>query len=89
MGGAAALPLGSVTLAAGAVLPSGGAESGVFAPTGNGKWCDFFGKLQIPRSVAVGRGAHDLYISVLSKDGNHSLHRFALDYFTFRATTTD
>jgi hypothetical protein len=86
MGGNSAELLGSLTLASGAVVTSGGAESGVFAPTGNGAWCDFTGELVIPAGVANSGGAHDLYISIISAT-NHSLHRFALDYFCLRTTT--
>ena len=70
-------------MAGGAVVKSGGAESGVFAATGNGDWCDFTGQLSIPADVARSGGAHDLYISMISAS-NHSLHRFALDYFSLR-----
>eukprot|EP01048_Picozoa_sp_COSAG05_P004574 COSAG05_NODE_251_length_12871_cov_4.691669_8_plen_300_part_00 len=83
MGVSSAQLLGSFSLAGGAVVNSGGAESGVFAATGNGDWCDFTGELIIPADVAG--GAHDLYVSVISAS-NHSLQRFALDYFSLRTT---
>ena len=87
VGGTAAELLGSLTLAGGAVVPSGGAESGVYAPSGNGDWCDFTGELTIPAGIARSAGAHDLYISMVSAS-NHSFQRFALDYFTLRATAS-
>jgi hypothetical protein len=78
----AATSLGSIELSGGVLVPSGGAESGVFAAAGNGPWCDFEGQLALP-PLASGGGAHDLYVSILSAS-NHSDQRFALDYFTLR-----
>jgi len=81
MGGASATVLGSLELSDGGLVPSGGAESGVFGVTGSGPWCDFEGQLALPPSVAGGGGAHDLYVSMFSAS-NHSEQRFALDYFS-------
>ena len=90
MGGDSATVLGSVALAGGVLVASGGAESGVFGTTGNGPWCDFSGELTLPSAAAAARaddvGAHDLFISMHSTGGNRSLHRFALDYFSLRVT---
>ena len=88
MGGDSGELLGSITLAGGTLVPYGGAESGVFAPTGSGPWCDFSGELTIPPSISGGgddsASGHDLYVSMLATPGNHSLHRLALDYFSLR-----
>jgi hypothetical protein len=89
LGGAAATSLGSLELSGGVLVPSGGAESGVFAAAGNGPWCDFEGQIALPpmamaaAAASGGGGAHDLYVSILSAS-NHSDQRFALDYFTLR-----
>ena len=82
LGGADAVAIGSMTLVNGAVLPSGGAESGLYSATGSGPWCDFTAELQLPASVASG-SVHDLYVSMLAE--NTTLQRFTLDYFKLRA----
>ena len=83
LGGAEAAVLGSVVLQHGTVVPSGGAESGLYGPTRSGHWCDFTTELALPASVADG-AVHDLYVSMAA--ANSTTQRFTLDYFRMSAS---
>ena len=82
LGGADAVAIGSMMLVNGTVLPSGGAESGLYSSIGSGPWCDFSAELQLPASVATG-SVHDVYVSMLAE--NTTQQRFTLDYFKLTA----
>ena len=82
LGGADAVAIGSMVLVNGTVLPSGGAESGLYSSIGSGPWCDFSAELQLPASVATG-SVHDVYVSMLAE--NTTQQRFTLDYFKLTA----